>query len=130
MPEHNHGAALGNLNIGTISAKLRASNQVADSNDPTGNTLANSFETTYLNQAPNQDMYAQNIEVTQGGTPSADIIVSDTSGNQPVNNMQPYLAINFCIALQGVFPSRNRFRPGILGSPNRGWAVITCFIIY
>jgi microcystin-dependent protein len=28
-------------------------------------------------------------------------------GNQPHNNMQPYLALNFCIALQGIFPSRN-----------------------
>ncbi len=28
-------------------------------------------------------------------------------GNQPHNNMQPYLAISFIIALQGVFPARN-----------------------
>ncbi len=28
-------------------------------------------------------------------------------GNQPHNNMQPYLVINFCIALEGIFPSRN-----------------------
>lgn len=27
--------------------------------------------------------------------------------SQGHNNMQPYLAINFCIALQGLFPSRN-----------------------
>ena len=27
-------------------------------------------------------------------------------GNQPHNNMQPYLTLNFCIALQGIFPSR------------------------
>lgn len=27
-------------------------------------------------------------------------------GGFPHNNMQPYLAINFCIALQGVFPPR------------------------
>ncbi|MEG0185275.1 MAG: tail fiber protein [Stenotrophomonas sp.] len=26
-------------------------------------------------------------------------------GNQPHDNQQPYLAVNFCIALQGVFPS-------------------------
>ena len=34
---------------------------------------------------------------------------SDTAagGGQPHNNMQPYLVLNFCIALQGVFPSRN-----------------------
>lgn len=27
-------------------------------------------------------------------------------GSQPHNNMQPYLTLNFCIALQGIFPSR------------------------
>jgi microcystin-dependent protein len=30
-----------------------------------------------------------------------------SGGSQPHNNMQPYLVINFCIALQGIFPSRN-----------------------
>ncbi len=28
-------------------------------------------------------------------------------GNIPHNNMQPYLVINYCIALQGIFPPRN-----------------------
>lgn len=28
-------------------------------------------------------------------------------GSQPHPNMQPYLALNYCIALQGIFPSRN-----------------------
>jgi microcystin-dependent protein len=27
-------------------------------------------------------------------------------GDQPHNNMQPFLALNFCIAMQGVFPPR------------------------
>lgn len=30
-----------------------------------------------------------------------------TGNNQPHNNLQPYLAINWCIALQGVYPARN-----------------------
>ena len=33
--------------------------------------------------------------------------VSSTGGSQPHPNMQPYLTISFCIALQGIFPSRN-----------------------
>src|ERR1043165_1637112 len=33
--------------------------------------------------------------------------VSSIGGSQPHNNMEPYLALNFCIALQGIFPSRN-----------------------
>jgi microcystin-dependent protein len=32
--------------------------------------------------------------------------VGTSGGGQPHNNMQPYLALNFIIALQGVFPSR------------------------
>jgi microcystin-dependent protein len=28
-------------------------------------------------------------------------------GNQPHTNIQPYLGINWCIALQGVYPARN-----------------------
>ncbi len=32
--------------------------------------------------------------------------LSLTGGGLPHNNMQPYLTLNFCIALQGVFPPR------------------------
>jgi microcystin-dependent protein len=30
-----------------------------------------------------------------------------TGGNQPHSNLQPLLVVNWCIALQGIFPSRN-----------------------
>jgi microcystin-dependent protein len=30
-----------------------------------------------------------------------------TGGNTPHNNLQPYLVLNFIIALEGIFPSRN-----------------------
>ncbi|GGA12684.1 tail Collar domain-containing protein [Paenibacillus marchantiophytorum] len=30
-----------------------------------------------------------------------------SGGGQPHNNMQPYLTLNFCIALQGVYPPRS-----------------------
>jgi microcystin-dependent protein len=33
--------------------------------------------------------------------------VTNVGGSQAHQNRQPYLTINFCIALQGVFPSRN-----------------------
>jgi len=36
---------------------------------------------------------------TAGGT--------STQSTQPHNNMAPYLTLNFCIALQGIYPSRN-----------------------
>jgi microcystin-dependent protein len=33
-------------------------------------------------------------------------MLAPTGGSLPHNNMQPYLTLNFCIALQGVFPPR------------------------
>lgn len=33
--------------------------------------------------------------------------VASSGGGQPHSNIQPYLTANFCIALQGIFPSRN-----------------------
>jgi microcystin-dependent protein len=33
--------------------------------------------------------------------------ISNAGGSQPHPNMQPFLTLNFCIALQGAFPSRN-----------------------
>ncbi len=39
-------------------------------------------------------------------TPMAATSVAPSGGGQPHENRQPYTAVNFCIALQGVFPSR------------------------
>lgn len=33
--------------------------------------------------------------------------IASVGGNLPHENMQPYLVLNYCIAVQGVFPSRN-----------------------
>lgn len=33
--------------------------------------------------------------------------IAPAGSGQPHNNMQPYLTLNFCIALQGIFPPRN-----------------------
>jgi microcystin-dependent protein len=34
-------------------------------------------------------------------------MIQPTGGNQPHANIQPYLALNFCICIEGLFPSRN-----------------------
>src|SRR5436190_15269150 len=43
--------------------------------------------------------------------------LSPAGGDQPHNNMQPYLTLNFCIALQGVFPPRTAPNPGTRTPP-------------
>lgn len=40
-------------------------------------------------------------------TPLLPGTIANTGGSQGHQNMQPYLTLSFCIALQGVFPSRN-----------------------
>ncbi len=40
-------------------------------------------------------------------TPLAPTTVGNIGGSQPHENRQPYLVLNFIIALQGIFPSRN-----------------------
>jgi microcystin-dependent protein len=34
-------------------------------------------------------------------------MIANGGGSQPHDNMQPYLGLNYCIALQGIFPSRS-----------------------
>ncbi|GKQ55000.1 phage tail protein [Bradyrhizobium sp. Ce-3] len=40
-------------------------------------------------------------------TPLVPGSISTVGGSQAHQNMQPFLTINFCIALQGIFPSQN-----------------------
>jgi microcystin-dependent protein len=47
--------------------------------------------------------YSTNAPNTQLGSAS----VFPVGGAQPHNNMQPFLTLNYCIALQGVFPPRS-----------------------
>jgi microcystin-dependent protein len=61
---------------------------------PNGNFPAASAQNIYASAAtPGQFMNAGMVTVA--------------GNSQPHTNIQPYLAINFCIALQGIFPSRN-----------------------
>ncbi|ACV28011.1 phage tail protein [Kangiella koreensis] len=39
--------------------------------------------------------------------PISESAVENTGGSQPHNNMQPFLSMNFIIALQGLYPSRS-----------------------
>ena len=74
---------------------LKASTEVGDNSVPSPNmalaTSAGAF--AYVAGSPPQVVMA----------PQA---LSPAGGSLPHNNMQPYLTLNFCIALQGVFPPR------------------------
>jgi microcystin-dependent protein len=74
---------------------MRAQTEPGDLADPTGRSVARAstgapFQTT------------SNVNIVQ----LAPEALAPAGGDQPHNNMQPYLTFYFCIALQGVFPPR------------------------
>jgi len=61
------------------------------------------------NRIPKPTLNLGNAQMYSNASPNAQMDFSATSlfGNSfPHNNMQPYLTLNFCIALQGVYPPR------------------------
>jgi len=72
---------------------VNASNNSGTTNAPSGNALGKALQNAYA--AP-QNLQAMN--------PAA---VTNTGGSQAHLNMQPFLTLSFCIALQGIFPSPN-----------------------
>jgi microcystin-dependent protein len=60
--------------------------------------------TVLLAQSTAANLYASAGSNLQAMAPAA---VSNVGGSQPHLNMQPFLTLNFCIALQGIFPSQN-----------------------
>lgn len=69
----------------------------SNNSDPNGLTWANPGG----RPAPNYFASAVGTPVTMNAS-----AIAPAGGSQPHNNMMPYLALNFCIALQGVFPPR------------------------
>jgi microcystin-dependent protein len=53
------------------------------------------------------DAASQPYRIPTGATQYISMQPSVVGSSQPHTNMQPYLALNCCIALQGIFPSRN-----------------------
>jgi microcystin-dependent protein len=80
MPPHTHVPSANNA-MGTLPG-------------PAGNFWAND----------------SNQNATFGSTPNATLspaAIASAGGSQAHSNMMPYLTLNFCIALQGIFPSQN-----------------------
>jgi microcystin-dependent protein len=80
LPSHTHVA--------------RAAGAKATTPVPNGNMLATS---------KGSNVYAAPSSLT----PLSAATVADVGGSQAHPNVQPFVTLSFCIALQGIFPSRN-----------------------
>lgn len=82
LPSHNHG-----FNVKTAAVTTNVPSNI----------------TSLGNTAPNQ-VYNSSVANLVTLKPES---VRNIGGNQAHENTQPYLVLNFCIALQGIFPSQN-----------------------
>lgn len=74
--------------------QLTANTAAGNSVNPTGCTYAQTSENIYAPATPNNMAALNNTTLSSAG------------GNAPHTNMQPYLVLNFCIALLGYYPPR------------------------
>jgi microcystin-dependent protein len=88
MPSHNHSLSVTTATGTTNTSQNNQMGKGASGNPVSGLTQAKFYSTV----APQTAMNPQALALA--------------GGSLPHNNMMPYLTVNFCIAMQGVFPPR------------------------
>jgi microcystin-dependent protein len=101
LPPHNHNLVVTPGSGPKASASDGASPDPSATNNVIGQLNDPGFSA--LNNFYNNDTAPAIPLNTGSGAPS----LSSSGSSQPVNIMQPYIAINYSIALVGIFPSRN-----------------------
>jgi microcystin-dependent protein len=86
MPAHTHNA----------TAAIGAGSNSGSLSNPTGNVYGVQNTSIF---AP-----ASSANGTLGGTTAT---VNIAGGSQPFNKMMPFIAVNYIIAIEGIYPSRN-----------------------
>lgn len=90
MPVHSHTS-------GPITVSINASTD-SGNNDADKAYWAVSDNKPYDEESGNVAMAANATQIT--------MISNNTGGGVPIGNMQPYLALNYIIAIEGIYPSR------------------------
>ena len=92
LPQHTHfmqaKGAQATLVGGAIPAATKSLAQAVAATNPVSQT----------------NLYSTDLSGLAAMAPGS---IANVGGSQPHNNMMPYLVLNFVIALQGIFPSRN-----------------------
>jgi len=97
LPSHVHP-------VTSLTVTISASNAQATANVPVAGTSTIA--------APNDPLSGDSINAFNNSAPNVALTTASgstgpTGGNLPVSVIQPYLAVNYIIALVGIFPSRN-----------------------
>ncbi|OQP40006.1 phage tail protein [Niastella yeongjuensis] len=105
MPAHTHTASGNGLTVAQS-----ASTAAATTNTP-GSTLVPAVLPTIGSgptATPIKGYAAKDNSTTLASSSiSGNLTTNITGGSQPISIMQPYLGVNYIIAMQGIYPSRN-----------------------
>jgi microcystin-dependent protein len=96
LGSHSHS-----IDTSAFTAAARCKNGPANQRTPVGNVFANEAAGAtmpFSSAAPNGTMNANAVAV------NGPITAATAGGNQPHDNLQPFLTLNFCISLVGIFP--------------------------
>jgi microcystin-dependent protein len=100
---HDLGETGGSQTVSLLESEIPVhSHLMHASGDPAdNNVVTNAMAAKPLGRGNNLYTTASGALVTMNFS-----AITPAGGDQPHNNMQPYLTLSFCIALQGVFPPR------------------------
>lgn len=102
LTERFLGEASGSETITLLESEISAHNHfVGAQNIPLGGVVAPAGNT--LNRPASGNLYNLAGPALVAMAPE---VLAPSGGDAPHNNMMPYLTLNFCIALQGIFPQR------------------------
>ncbi|MFH1853424.1 MAG: tail fiber protein [Candidatus Neomarinimicrobiota bacterium] len=113
MPAHSHPATGETTVTQTVpaAATMTVMNKGATLADPTNNYLAKPADTNpiYYNRSSSPvTLNANSVQVTQPEyTGATTVTVGNAGGNRMFSTISPYLVLNYCIALDGLYPSRS-----------------------
>ena len=102
MPSHTH---VGNTSGFTVTFPASTANATTDTPGPT----VRMGKTVGQERSPASNIYTTGTADTNLGEfpASGNLTIDNTGGSQAHENRMPYQVINYCICLQGIFPSRN-----------------------
>ena len=89
-----------------VASTMSASGEEGDKEDAGGNALG-SFSGGYVSQTPDEAMAAGTVTSSIPAGTAIPAQIGNAGASQSVDLRQPFLVINYIIALQGTFPSRN-----------------------
>ncbi|MCG6659765.1 phage tail protein [Halomonas campisalis] len=105
MPQHTHGA---HYSPGDFSGKIVATTSEDGHKTPASDRRLGSVgggrENTLYSDSNDNLVEMPGMAISQQG---AEVTVDAAGGSQPFNNLPPQLGINYCIAVQGIFPQRD-----------------------